>query len=130
MFSQQLELNRNPLEILRQPDGIFIRAVGEDHPPNTILDEVPGGKLRHLAGADEERPFLSKGPEDLLGQLDCGIADGDGVVRNGGLGPRPFGHPEGMVEQLVQYDPGCLVLDTQAVGLFDLPQDLRLPHDH
>jgi hypothetical protein len=90
---------------------------------------VPRRQLRHLAGTDKEDRLALEGPEDLLRQLHRREAHRNGVGGDARLGSDPLGRPEGVVQELVQDGPRGLPLHRQAVGVLDLPQNLRLPHD-
>jgi len=118
------------VDLLGDLHGPRVGAVGHDDVSRPVADQVPRGKLRHLAGAHEQHRPAFQAPQDLLRHLHGGEAHRDGVARDGRLRPHALGRAEGMVEQLVEDDPRGLLFHAAPVGVLDLPEDLGLAHDH
>ena len=130
LLLQELEAHGDPVDLLGHLHGPRVGSVGHDDPPRPVREQVPGGKLGHLARPhQQDRPAL-QAPQDLLGHLHGGEAHRDGVAGDGRLRPHALGRAEGVVEQLVEDDPRGLLLHAVPVGLLDLPQDLGLAHHH
>ena len=91
---------------------------------------MAGRQFRHLSCADQKYRLPLEIAEDFFRQFHRCITDGNGIGCNPRLRPNPLGNKEGVVTQPVQEDPCRPVIDRHPVGLFHLPQDLRLSHDH
>ena len=91
---------------------------------------MDGRELAHLASADDEHCATFERPENLARQFDGGIAHRHGAFGKGGLGSHAFSSGERRVEQLVEEGPGASHLRRDAVRFLDLPENLRLAHDH
>ena len=95
-----------------------------------LLDEMAGGELGHLAGADEEDGLAFERVEDLAGEIDGDRGDGDGAGADLGFGADLFGDGEGALEEAFEGGGDGADLAGDGVGLFDLAEDLRLADDH
>ena len=106
------------------------RAVGHVDRERALLDQVLGGQLAHLAGADQQHRAAVEAVEDLLGQLHRGEGDRDRVPRDLRLRAHALGHAEGLAEQRVQLRPDRLARLRQREGVLHLAEDLRLADHH
>ena len=95
-----------------------------------LRHEVLGGELAHLARADDQHAAAVERLEDLLGELDGGVADRDRVLADLGLVADALADLEALAEQLVEDALARTRLERVLVGLFDLPEDLGLANDH
>ena len=129
-LGKAVEGDGNALEQGRHFLGPGIGPVGDADAAHALADEVTGGQLRHLPGPDEEDAFSLEVPEDLLRQFDGRITYRDGVARDPRLLPDAFRHPKGVVQKPVEKDRRRAVFNGMAIGRLELPQDLRLSHDH
>jgi hypothetical protein len=129
-LGNSVEGQGNSLERLRQFLRPFIGPVRDEDVARTLADQVTDCQLRHLPGPDDKDLFPLKVTEDLLRQFDGRVTDRNGVAGDPRLGSDPLRHPEGMVEKPVEEDRCRAVIDRLTIGLLQLPQDLRLPHDH
>ncbi len=125
-----VEGDGNPLELRGHLLGPDIGPVGDVDRAHPLADEVAGGQLRHLPGADQEDRFPFQIAEDLFRELHRRVTDGYGVAGDPRLRPNPLGHLKGVVGESVEEDPRRPVIDRHAVGFLHLPQDLRFAHDH
>ena len=110
--------------------GAGLGAVGDDEIGGAVLDEVAGGELGHLAGADEQDGFSGQGAEDLAGEVDGDRGDGDAGGADLGLGADALGDGEGALEQAFEGAGDGTDLAGDGVGLLDLAEDLGLADDH
>ena len=128
-FFQAFKGNRPALERFGHLQGPHVGPVCDQDLRRPVGDQVTGGQLGHLAGADEQDRLPLQSPEDLLGQLDRGEADGNRVGGNPRLRPHPLGDAESVVQDPVQNDARRPAFRRPTVGFLDLSQNLRFAHD-
>jgi hypothetical protein len=107
-----------------------ICSVSNGYLSHPAADKVFCRKIRHFPGSYEENipPFESA--EYLLCKFHSGKADGHRVVGNSRFRSHSLGHPERMMEDLVQYDTGRVMLYGRAERILDLAQNLWFSHNH
>ena len=106
------------------------RAVGDIDGEGALIDEVLGGQLAHLPGADEQDSAPREAGEDLLRQLDGGKGDGDRVARDVRFRPHFLRDRKCLREEGVQRRPHRLAGLCERECVFHLSQDLWLAHHH
>ena len=111
-------------------DGALVGAVGDVDVACSGPSQVPRGRFRHLAGADDQNRQPVQVAEDLAGQLDGDVADRDRHLADAGLVADAPRHAERAVEQLVEFAAQGAGGLGQRVGVLHLAQNLRLADDH
>ena len=86
-------------------------------------------QLRHLAGAEDQDVQPRQLAEDLLGELDRGVAHRDRPFAEPGLRAHAFADGERGVKQPVRHRAGALHVARGRVRGLDLAEDLRLADD-
>ena len=110
--------------------GAFLGAVGDEDGGGALLDEVAGGELGHLAGADEQDGLALQRAEDLAREIHRDRGDGDGGAADLRLGADALGYGEGALEQRIERGGDGADFARDGVGLLYLAEDLRLADDH
>ena len=72
MIEEVFEADRLAVELLRQPLGPLIGAVGNHDAAHTAVQEVLGRQFAHLARADQHDGLVGEIAEDLFCQLNRG----------------------------------------------------------
>ncbi|EHM55696.1 hypothetical protein HMPREF9080_00507 [Cardiobacterium valvarum F0432] len=113
--------------------GKFLRvgegAVGDDETFDVGVFEVFGDELGGFARADDEGGAAVMVVEEAMGEFDTGGGDGDVVRADGGAVADLFGNGEALLEEAFEDAADSARLLAEAVGLFDLAEDLRFAED-
>ena len=118
------------MEVGRERLRLLGRAVREEDLLHAVVRQEARRQLDRLPGAEEEDLALGDRLEDASheGEGDAGNRDGARPERR--LGPDPLAALERRLEEPARDGAGRPRLGGAAVGLADLPQDLRLAEDH
>ena len=131
-FSRQRLKPAGPCPQLRgQRGGAFGGAVHNHHIARPRLPQVAERLGRHLAGTDEQHPFVVKAlknPAGEIGHSDTG--NREPLATDRGFTGHPFGGAEGRLEHLSGERAGRLILLGERPGLLDLRHNLRLTEHH
>ncbi len=95
-----------------------------------LRGEVRRRQLDHLAGADEQHVFALQAAKDALRHAHRSGSHRDRLRADLGGRANLLRHREGALEQVVQHQPEAACGARQLLGLFHLPQDLRLAQHH
>ena len=130
-FEQFVKGQRNAVELFCQ----FFRpgkgTVGHVDFAYPGLQQVGGGQFGHFPRADEQGGVIVHFAENTFSQLHGRVADGDGAGADGLFRcARALATGKGLVQQPVQNHSGGVLFDGGLIGLFQLPQNLGLAHNH
>ena len=114
----------------RQFLGTRRSAVGDNHFLQALVAQVPGREFDHLPGADQQGARGGQIAEDLLRQPRGGVGDGDRMAADAGVAANPLRHHKRVLEQAPEQFADAARARGAVVGLLQLPQDLRLAHEH
>ena len=116
-------------ELPRQGLGRRQRPAGDRDLLHALRAQVDAGELGHLAGAEDEDAQAGEVPEDLLGQLDRGVADRDRAFAESGFVAHALADRERGVEQPMGHGAGEVEVARRGVGRLHLAENLRLADD-
>ena len=125
-----VELDGLAVELLRQADGAFVGAVGDEDRGAAVGHQVAGGEFAHLAGADDEDVLALQRAENLFGQFHRDRGDRDRRRSNGGLAAHALGDGEGAAEELVELSANRTDGAGGGIGFLHLAENLRFADDH
>lgn len=117
-------------ELVGDQLGAGFRAVRDQDGGGALGDEVAGGELRHLAGADEQNGLALEVAKDLAREIDGDGGDGDGARADLGLVAHTFCDCEGALQEAFEGAGDGADFAGYVVRLFDLTENLRLADDH
>ncbi len=129
-FVELLEADRLAAELVRQFDSTVVGSIGNKDRCRAMREQVPGGKLAHLARAHQVHVFAVQRTEDLLGELNGHGRNGHGRRSHSCFGAHSFGHRKRPGQQRVKLrmnGPDCA---RYRVGLFHLAENLRFSNHH
>ena len=113
--------------------GKFLRvgegAIGDDEAFDVGVFEVFGDELGCFACADDEGGAAVVVVEEAVGEFDAGGGDGDVVRADGGAVADLFGDGKALLEEAFEDAADSARLLAEAVGLFDLAEDLWFAKD-
>ena len=113
--------------------GKFLRvgegAVGDDEAFDVGVFEVFGDELGSFARADDEGGAAVVVVKEAVGEFDAGSGDGDVVRADSGAVADLFGNGEALLEEAFEDAADSPRLLAEAVGLFDLAEDLWFAKD-
>ena len=116
-------------ELPRQVLGRRQRPAGDGDLLHALRAQVDARELGHLAGAEDEDAQAGEVPEDLLGELDGGVADRDRAFGEPGFVAHALADRERGVEQPMRDGAGEVEVARRGVGRLHLAEDLRLADD-
>ena len=125
-----VELDGLAVELLRQTDGPFVSAVGDEDRRATMRHQVAGGEFAHLAGAHDEYRLPFQRPENLLSQFHRDRRDRHRRRSHCRLAAHALGYGEGAAEKLVKLAADGSHGPGRRVSFLHLAQNLRFAHDH
>ena len=124
------ELDRLPVEFLRQADGAIVGAIGDEDRRGAVRQQMAGRQFAHLPCADQVDALAVQGAEDLLGQFDRDRGDRNRGRSDRGLGAHALGDGKGAGEQLIELRAHGADRAGGGIGFLDLAENLRLADDH
>ncbi len=130
MLPAVFEANGDAVQQSSQLDGFLVGTV--DHPEGigAVGDQVARGKLAHFSGAEHKNVTLFERAEDLFGELDGGIGNGNGGGSDGSFIADALGHAERFLENGVEEAAGGAgLLRASPCGLH-LPGNFGLADHH
>src|SRR3990172_4006753 len=138
--NDHVHLQENTLELVERYDRsvklvhqLFcsrLSPVGDEERGDTAVNQVFGGQLSSFACTYEEYLLVGQVRKDLCCQLDSCIAGRDCTMGNAGLGPGTLADVERCLEKAVQMYAGCVLVDSKAIMVLDLAEDLYIANDH
>ena len=122
--------DRSALEYLRQFDGALERTIRNQHGRNARPLQVLRRKLAHFAGADDHDALSGKIAENLSGQLDGGVADGNCRLRNSRFATIFLCHGKRAIHERAQVHANGPGIGCDPVSIFNLAENLWLANHH
>src|SRR5258708_40372989 len=83
VFEELVEVNRRAVEHLGELHGATIRAVAHKNGSSTAPQQVLGGELTHLTGADDKNGFPVEAAKDFFCQFYRGVGYRDRRATDG-----------------------------------------------
>lgn len=130
MAGKRIERDGRCVELRGEQLRAVEAAIGDDHPLDALRLQVPGSQRDRLAGTDQEGRMLLETREDLSGEADGRVRDGDRVGADPGLCSDPFGDREGGLKETIEHRSDRSVLLGCPIRVLELPQDLGFAEDH
>ena len=125
-----IERDRHSPDLLRQTRRAFEGAVRYDDRAHPSGNKTPRGSLADLSSSQHhDRPPVQI-PEDFSREIDGHRSDRRGSAGDLGFAPHLLGHPERVLEKLVEMAGGCPAIGGRSIRLLELAQDLGLADNH
>jgi len=110
--------------------GMGEGAVGDQQALHPRIAQMFGDQLDGLAGTYQQNGGVFQAGKRVLGNPHRRGGDRDRVGAHAGIGSRPFGDREGLLEQAVELLADNPAVMRQRPGILHLAQDLRFAQHH
>ena len=117
------------VEFCRQFLRMVETAVGYKNGRGALVQQMPGRKLAHLAGPDDQDIRFGQIADDFHGEIHSRGRHADTAIGNLGAGADLFAGRDGLVENSVEQGRGGAGHSGQMIGVLHLAQDLPFPYD-
>ena len=129
MAGERVEADHRRGQALGDALGAARAAVGDDQAADALGVQVTRAELDHLARADQQRRVAVEAREHAPREPDAGRGDRNGGCPDRGLGANALRDRKRGLEQAVELAARGARLPGGAVGVLELPEDLRLAED-
>ena len=129
VINKFIESYGRAVEFFRQFLRMVETAVGYKNGRGSLVQQMPGGKLAHLAGPDDQDIRLGQIADDFHGKIYGRGRHADTAIGNLGAGADLFAGRDGLIENGVEQGRSGAGHTGQMIGVLYLAKDLSFSYD-